>query len=57
MVVGYKVVKSGGETPDSIARLEFNTFDDAYNKLFFVCKGDQEEMNKYYIEKLWKIEL
>lgn len=57
MVVGYKVIKSGGETPDSIAHLEFNTFDDAYNKLFFVCKGDQEEMNKYYIEKLWKIKL
>ena len=56
-MVGYKVVKSGGETPDSIANLEFNTFDDAYNKLFFVCKGEQNEMNKYYIEKLWKIEL
>ena len=57
MVVGYKVIKSEGETPDSIAHLEFKSLSDAYNKLFFVCKGNQEEMNKYYIEKLWKIEL
>ena len=56
-MVGYKLVRSGGENPDSIAHLEFNTLNDAYNKLFFVCKGDPEEMNKYYIEKLWKIEL
>lgn len=57
MVVGYKLIKSGGETPDEIAYLEFKTLSDAYNKLFFVCKGDPDEMNKYYIEKLWKIKL
>jgi len=57
VVVEFRVNRSDGETPELIAKREFKTFDDAYNTLVVVCNGDKDEMNKYYIEKIWRIKL